>query len=215
MITFSNENFNLLSQNFDEFFMDSETHTITIPFECPVCRKQGTFIFYGSYTRTLIDYCDGQLCEGEVRVKRCRCKACGCTHALLPEGLIPYRSFSLRFVIAAVLYMEGHTILDTCRKFELSIPTLYRWKTILYAHISHIQEAFQAIRKAFYKSLRTVRDHCAFIPLVIKFHSKISRRFAQNHANPTRYPSGGNPSRTPPSPPTEHVDGRGLPCVVK
>ena len=37
-----------------------------------------------------------------LRVPRVKCTSCGRTHALLPEMLIPYSSYSLRFVLTVL-----------------------------------------------------------------------------------------------------------------
>lgn len=65
---------------------------------CPRCGLPGCFTGHGSYERFVVD-AGRQL---RVRVARVRCAGCGATHAVLPEGVVPYRAFSESFVLAVL-----------------------------------------------------------------------------------------------------------------
>ena len=66
--------------------------------ECPKCRCAGNFTGHGRYTRTVVHR--GR--EEPVAVRRVRCASCRATHAVLPEGVVPYKSYSEAFALAVL-----------------------------------------------------------------------------------------------------------------
>lgn len=66
--------------------------------ECPKCRCAGNFTEHGRYARTVVH--KGR--DERVTVKRVRCASCRATHAVLPEGVVPYKSYSEAFVLAVL-----------------------------------------------------------------------------------------------------------------
>jgi hypothetical protein len=98
---------------------------------CPICGGGGTLRGHGAYKRSAVLYDDGQIFR-MMEVKRLIC-ACGRTHAVLPELIIPYRTYSLLFVLMVLkaYYMRsiGHeTVVDIAARFEIAVSTLYAWK---------------------------------------------------------------------------------------
>ncbi len=66
--------------------------------ECPKCRCAGNFTGHGRYTRTVVHR--GR--DEPVSIRRVRCASCRATHAVLPEGVVPYKSYSESFVLAVL-----------------------------------------------------------------------------------------------------------------
>ena len=66
--------------------------------ECTRCGCSGNFTGHGRYTRTVVHR--GR--EEPVAVRRVRCASCRATHAVLPEGVVPYKSYSEAFVLAVL-----------------------------------------------------------------------------------------------------------------
>ncbi|HBK52428.1 DUF6431 domain-containing protein, partial [Syntrophomonas wolfei] len=64
-----------------------------------------------------------------VIIIRYKCDSCGHTHALLPEFLIPYRSYSLLFILA-VLKDYCLTIEKISEKYGIAASTIYTWKAL-------------------------------------------------------------------------------------
>ena len=58
------------------------------------------------------------------------------THALLPDILIPYSPYSLRFKLAVLTaYFERDaTVAAICERFGIAVSTLYSWKKRLLEH---------------------------------------------------------------------------------
>lgn len=92
---------------------------------CPKCHARGTLHPHGHYYRQLkLDESDKM---GPVKVQRVRCSSCKSTHAVLPEGVVPYEAFGTKILFAICLAKsQGMKIACICERFELSVRTLYR-----------------------------------------------------------------------------------------
>ncbi|WP_241423554.1 DUF6431 domain-containing protein [Candidatus Contubernalis alkaliaceticus] len=71
-----------------------------------------------------------------VTIIRYRCSSCGCTHAILPECIIPYQSYSFLFIIAVMrdYFTSFLTIQGICAKYGISVSTIYSWKKLFLRH---------------------------------------------------------------------------------
>ena len=67
---------------------------------CPVCGAKGCMDTFDDYERYLVSWEDGGAVSRIITVERRQCASCGHTHAVLPSCLIPYKSYSLRFILA-------------------------------------------------------------------------------------------------------------------
>ena len=77
---------------------------------CPYCGSRGCCARFASYERYVLDFLDGRpVCE-TVRIPRIRCGSCRRTHAILTDSLIPYRSYSLFFILRVI----GEYLLPIC-----------------------------------------------------------------------------------------------------
>lgn len=65
---------------------------------CPSCGAKGQCRIYASYERYIVDLNDGKVVSEKIRITRVRC-TCGHTHAILPDLIIPYRQYSLPFIL--------------------------------------------------------------------------------------------------------------------
>ena len=69
-------------------------------------------------------------------MQRYLCSSCGHTHALLPSTLVPYSSYSLRFILTVLrayfLGLKG--VQQICDRAGISVSTLYRWKALFLSH---------------------------------------------------------------------------------
>jgi len=103
---------------------------------CPACGARGCCHPHASYTRWMISIRNGVRVENMLTIKRVICASCGCTHALLYDVLIPYGSYSLRFilhVLRAYLNRSG-TVAALCGQFSIAISTLYAWIDLFNEH---------------------------------------------------------------------------------
>lgn len=103
---------------------------------CPACGSRGNCVPHGSYRRTLIDMEQGKVHYGSVEIRRVRCKSCGHTHAILPDYIVPYTTYSLLFIlrVLAAHFLGLETVEQLCRRCGISPSMLYQWKALFLEH---------------------------------------------------------------------------------
>lgn len=90
---------------------------------CPNCRCAGNFTGHGRYRRHLVVVGSST----SVDVRRVRCASCGVTHAVLPEGVVPYRAYSEGFVLAVLsAWASGSSNAQVRSSFGISESTRRR-----------------------------------------------------------------------------------------
>jgi hypothetical protein len=111
-----------------------------IPFlhsSCPFCgAKHPDWSYHDSYGRYLISFEMNVSVTYSLDITMIKCSSCGHTHALLPEIIIPYGSYSLLFVLSALrdYYLSHMTVQTLCSKYQISPSTLYSWKRLFLIH---------------------------------------------------------------------------------
>ena len=132
----------------DEQIFRSFIGSSSLPKErCDNCSSEDSYSGYDSYSRMMICLIGGKRAEIEISVPRVKCH-CGRTHALLPDILIPFSSYSLRFIIS-ILWRFIHrrsTVAGFCEYWEISVSTIYYWKHLLLLHYSLWADAVDRIR---------------------------------------------------------------------
>ncbi len=103
---------------------------------CPVCHAKARLSPFASYPRYLVEWENALPSTHEVTVQRYQCSSCGHTHALLSSALVPYSSYSLRFILLVLRdYFLGRACIQkVCGRAGISVSTLYRWKALFLAH---------------------------------------------------------------------------------
>ena len=96
---------------------------------CPVCGAKGCMDPFSHYERYLVSWEDGRAVSRIITVERHRCASCGHTHAIHPSCLIPYKSYSLRFILIVLrsYFLHVCPVEKLCEGYGISISTLYRW----------------------------------------------------------------------------------------
>ena len=112
---------------------ESLNHTDGI---CPVCHAKACLSPFASYTRYLVERREGAPVTQEVTVHRYQCSSCGHTHALLSSSLVPYSSYSLRFILLVLqdYFLRRACVQTICEQAGISVSTLYRWKAMFLLH---------------------------------------------------------------------------------
>ena len=102
---------------------------------CPYCGAKGTCKKRGSYERNLVTFSDGKTEVVRLRIPRVQCP-CGKSHALLPDLIVPYLSYSLPLVLSILsdYFKRRLTIRGICEKYLLSPPLIYRFKKLFLLH---------------------------------------------------------------------------------
>lgn len=132
-------NFNSLSVK--DLFLESmkEFSSEKLPFSklpCPFCgAKNPNWAYHDSYNRYLIGFENNAPVNHIIDITRIICSSCKHPHAILPEIIIPYSSYSLTFILSVLRdYYFKMKIKDICEKYQISISLLYAWKLLFLRH---------------------------------------------------------------------------------
>jgi transposase-like protein len=103
---------------------------------CPSCGAEGKLSPYSDYFRYLVSHDGEKIIVFRVRPLRFECMSCTKTHALLPDIIIPYSPYSLRFMLTVlVAYFERSTTVQAvCSYYGIAVSTFYAWKHRLLEH---------------------------------------------------------------------------------
>ena len=117
---------------------------------CPYCSAKGCLREFGHYGRYLIELESGEPSVHPVEIKRYRCTSCRHTHALLSSCLVPYRSYSLRFILTVLYsyFRKQKTVEEICSRFCIQPSTLYAWKKLFMRQ----KEAWLGVLNSLYRS---------------------------------------------------------------
>ncbi len=103
---------------------------------CAECGTVGHWERHARYRRAPVSYEDGKVVENSIWIDRCRCASCAATHAVIPDALVPLKSYSLLFILivlrASLLWRW--TIARLCHHFGIAVATYYAWKKRYLSH---------------------------------------------------------------------------------
>ena len=107
---------------------------------CTSCGAIGHLSAHDFYERDLIIYSHG-IHIHKIKIQRYICESCGHSHAIIPDMLIPYASYSLGCILAALRSyifrsLCNHTVSDVCDRYQIAVSTLYSWKKRFLSHKS-------------------------------------------------------------------------------
>lgn len=80
---------------FDTYMQHFQPHLET----CPICGSTGNCHIHDYYGRSIVDLRSGKKSKEELCILRVFCESCGHAHAVLPDFIIPYSSYSLFFIL--------------------------------------------------------------------------------------------------------------------
>lgn len=97
---------------------------------CPSCGARGCLLPFASYRRYLVELEQEKPVTVVLMVPRFRCASCGHTHAILSSCLVPYQSYSLRFILQVLrdYFLHLRTVGQLCEAYGIAPSTLYHWK---------------------------------------------------------------------------------------
>jgi len=149
---------------------------------CPGCNALGCLKEHDKYTHNLVDYYANSLQEGQVEVHRALCSSCGGTFAVLPDLLIPYKSYSILFIMMVLkaYYFKKETVTALCSRYGISVSTLYAWKK---RYLAHKTLNLGKLAKYFYPEDPHLSEPCniCFTPFLYDFFSRFGFSFLQFH----------------------------------
>lgn len=153
---------------------------------CPICGSTGNCHIHDYYGRSIIDFRAGKREKSGLCVMRVFCDSCGHAHAILPDVIIPYSSYSLLFILRLLgQYFTGRfTIEQLCERYQISIKQFYKWLALWK---SHKQEWLGIVTDqeisdfSFLKHL-ALRDSASSFSM--GFVLRFAYSFLQSHKNP-------------------------------
>lgn len=112
-----------------KWFEDAAGMSLAPSHSCPYCSSKGTLRLFAHYNRYLVEW-DGQAQKcSTVTVPRYICDSCGHTHAGPPSCIVPYKSYSLRFllIVLRAYFIRPGSVEHLCEYYGITISMLYRW----------------------------------------------------------------------------------------
>ena len=96
---------------------------------CPLCKAKYRCEDFSTYSRNMISFEKESVTCHSLSIPRLMCASCNHTHALLPDILIPFGSYSLSFILKVLRakFLGNKTVLALCEYFQISVSTLYSW----------------------------------------------------------------------------------------
>lgn len=118
-----------------DLFQQSLQQTPLFRMVCPYCGAKGTCKKRGSYERNLVTFSNGTAAVIRLKIPRVQCP-CGRSHALLPDLIVPYLSYSLPMILMILsdYFHKRLTIRGICQKYLINVPLIYRLKKLFLLH---------------------------------------------------------------------------------
>lgn len=159
---------------------------------CPICKSKGNCHLHGYYTRGVSDFIYGIVRDLSITITRVICTSCGDTHAVLPDMIIPYKGYSVFFIlrVLAEYFARIMTVEKLCARFCIAHATLYRWIKLFKQH----KEIFLGILASSQVSPKSFLKHICRDQNYSDFSSSFFRianfSFMQSHKDKRRARGG-------------------------
>lgn len=153
---------------------------------CPICGSSGNCHILAYYDRSLTDFVNGRRITSSLCIRRVYCDSCKHSHAILPDIIVPYSTFSILFVLNVLGdYFTGLlTVEKICERYDISINTFYKWLALWRSHKQAWLGVLQHIETddlSFWNYLRSGLDYSDF---ATSFFLQTDHSFLQSHKNP-------------------------------
>jgi len=154
---------------------------------CPLCGAKGRCHIFGYYNRNLVDYSTGKINYEQVAITRVKCDNCPHTHAILPDLIIPYSTYSLVFIMRVLCFYQSGlmTVKAICEKYNISHSMLYRWRNLYYEHKDLWLSALTSMETTGRTFLLGMLKMTKFSDFINSFFKLAKVSFLQSHANPS------------------------------
>ena len=167
---------------FDSYMALFQPHLET----CPICGSTGNCHLHDYYDRSIVDFIAGRQEKSSLCVLRVFCDSCQHAHAVLPDVIIPYSTYSLFFVLRILAeYFAGlYTCEQLCERFGISPNQLRKWIALWHSHKLKwlgMLDAASFSDHSFLKELVTSGSYSCFS---MSFIHRLSLSFLQSHKNP-------------------------------
>jgi len=157
---------------------------------CPHCGAKGNLKRHDMYYRNLIDICDGQHTSTVIEITRLICE-CEHTHAVLPDIIVPYGIYSVRFILTVLEeYYSSQadknnpnrlTVSGICAKYGITHTMLYKWKGIYTKNKDLWLGITKSYRVPAIEHITQLIKSSALSVYSIEFFEKAGMMFLQRH----------------------------------
>lgn len=157
----------------------SMAHLDLVHQTCPCCGSASNHRIYSVYDRCMITFDHGARKDYIVSIPRIKCN-CGHTHAVLPDVLIPYGSYSLRFILLVLSeYLTKRlTVEDLCLKYQIVKSTLYAWKHLFLEHYNLLSGLLASIDSLCSEAIDRINSYNSLTQV---FYNRFKFSFLQSH----------------------------------
>lgn len=96
---------------------------------CPFCGAKHALSPFAYYKRHLVTYDNNEVHNNILTISRYICSSCKHTHAMLPSVIVPYISFSFKFIVSIIhdyLICKFNSVEAMCEHYCIAISTFYR-----------------------------------------------------------------------------------------
>ena len=153
---------------------------------CPICGSIGNCHTHDYYGRSIIDFTAGRQEKSDLCVLRIFCDSCHHAHAILPDIIIPYSSYSLFFVLRILgEYFSGlYTIEQLCERYSISQNQFCKWLALWKSHKKEWLGLLANAETTDFSFLKDLASADSFSSFSGKFIRRFDRSFLQSHKNP-------------------------------
>ena len=148
-VTKSNTNFKKIAEIYSKILNFNDL-------ECPHCHSHEIEL-WSFYERNVIYFENEDIKIEKMKIRRCRCKSCKKTHALLPNGIIPYKQITMELIIAILINIINFSFEKTASKFSIPINMVKKyWSQFTKYHFPLLATFTKT--KIYLKSILIFRD---------------------------------------------------------
>lgn len=170
---------------------------------CPCCHTHGTCRAHAHYSRYLIGLADGKPVCRRVSILRVFCTSCRHTHAILPDFIVPFRQFSLPFILKVLIeYFTYRSPSRILKEYGIDVRRLTAWKKLFRSHKAMWLGVLKDKETRELSFLMWITERDRLSEFLSDFYDRLKRSFLQSHANPTANSDGcalGRPAPGRPS----------------
>lgn len=173
---------------------------------CPCCHAHGTCRSHAYYSRYLIGLVNGKPVCRRVKILRVFCTSCRHTHAILPDFIIPFRQYSLQFILKVLDdYFTHRSPSRILREYEIDIRQLTAWRKLFQNHKAMYLGVLANKETTEQSFLSWIAKKDSLSDFLGRFYDTLKQSFLQSHANPKANSDGCALSRTVSGDPTTQL----------
>ena len=167
---------------FDSYMAKFQPHLET----CPLCGSTANCHIHDYYDRSLVDFRSGIRTRYSLCVMHIFCDSCEHAHAILPDVMIPYSSFSLLFILCLLgqYFADRFTVEQLCERYGISQNRFYQWLSLWRSHKRDWLGLLEDLSVSDLSFLRGILVSDRFSDFSMQFALRFSYSFLQSHSNP-------------------------------